>query len=61
MSDRVLIVEDEKKILEHLVHALKEEDFSVLTCETIRGLEEILENPNQGLEVIVLDRLLHGK
>lgn len=61
MSDRVLIVEDERKILDHLVSTLGEEGFSIFTCESFREIENMLELPVRGFEVIVLDRLLHGK
>lgn len=60
-SCRLLIVEDEPKLMEFLVARMKEEKFSVFTCESYRSLEQLLEFPNKRFDVIILDRLLHGK
>lgn len=58
---RILIVEDEAKILEHISRTLDEEGFSTYTCASFRDLETILELPVKRFDVIVLDRLLNGK
>lgn len=60
-SDRILIVEDEKKLLDHLSQTFTEEGFSSFTCESFRDFEHMLEFPVKRFEVIVMDRLLHGK
>lgn len=61
MSHRVLIVEDEEKLLDHLSKVLTQEGFSTVTCSSYRDLENHIQYPNDKFEVIVLDRLLHGK
>ncbi len=61
MSYRVLIVEDEAKLLEHLSRILKAEGFLSFSCTSFRELENILDAPDKRFDVIVLDRLLHGR
>lgn len=58
---RILVVEDEAKLLNHLSQTLNEERFSVFTCSSYRELENLLSLPVKRFDVIVLDRLLHGK
>lgn len=58
---RILIVEDEVKILENLSQTLAEEGFSSQPCTSFQELESILESPDNKYEVIILDRLLHGR
>src|SRR5689334_13837017 len=61
MSERILIVEDEVKLLDHLSGILGEEGFSCFTCASYRELEKMLELPVKRFDLILLDRLLHGK
>lgn len=58
---RILIVEDEMKLLQHLVTTLSGEDFSTFTCSSFRELEAVLQLPIKRYDVIVLDRMLHGQ
>lgn len=58
---RVLIVEDEAKIREHLSRTLAEEGFSNYTCSTFRELETIIDLPVKRFDLIILDRLMNGK
>ncbi len=60
-NSRILIVEDEEKLLEHLSSTFQNEEFSVFTCSKLRDLEDILDLPAKKFDVIVLDRLLHGR
>ncbi len=58
---RLLVVEDEDKLLGHLVTTLTDESYSVFTCATFRELETMLSMPTAEFEVVVLDRLLNGR
>lgn len=58
---RILIVEDEPKLLAHLVQTMKMEQFSVSHIESFQDLENLIQDPSHRYDVIVLDRLLHGK
>lgn len=60
-SHRILIVEDEAKLLSHLASTIAEEGFSIFTCSSFGELANLLKIPIKRFEVIVLDRLLHGK
>jgi DNA-binding response OmpR family regulator len=57
---RILIVEDEIKLLNHLVDSIRAEGFSVFTCSSYRELENLLTLPVQ-FDAVILDRLLHGR
>ncbi len=56
---RILVVEDENKLLEHLVTLVSAEKYAVSTCSTFKELEHTLDTATR-FDVIVLDRLLHG-
>lgn len=58
---RILIVEDELKLLEHLAQIMREEGHSPFTCQSYRELESILVVPTKRFEIVILDRLLHGR
>lgn len=60
-TPRILIVEDEAKLLSHLVRRMTDEGFSTLTITTFVELEGLLEKTVQNFEIIILDRLLHGR
>jgi DNA-binding response OmpR family regulator len=57
---RVLVVEDEAKLLEHLSECVRSEGYSVFTCYSYRELENLLSLPIR-FDVVILDRLLHGR
>ncbi|HMN68364.1 MAG TPA: response regulator transcription factor [Bdellovibrionales bacterium] len=58
---RILIVEDEARLLAHLQRILSENGFSVFTCESYRDLENMLAMPLRRFDLILLDRLLHNR
>lgn len=58
---RILIVEDEAKLLNHLARTISEEGFSTFTCGSFSELENLLKISVKRFDVIVLDRLLHGR
>lgn len=58
---RILIVEDELKLLDHLAQIVREEGHSPFTCQSFRDLENLLLAPSEVFDVIILDRLLHGR
>lgn len=60
-SCRILIVEDEPKLVEHLAQIMREEGHSPFTCQSYRELENILIVSTKRFEVVILDRLLHGR
>lgn len=60
-SHRILIVEDETKLLSLLARIIAEEGFSTFTCASFGELENLLKIPVKRFDVIILDRLLHGK
>lgn len=60
-SERVLIVEDETKLLEHLSRTLSDAGFPNFTCSSYRDLERMLELPVKRFDLVLLDRLLHGR
>lgn len=60
-SARILIVEDETKLLEHLAKTLNEEGFSTFTCGSFRELQNLLALLSTRFDLIILDRLLQGK
>lgn len=60
-SCRILIVEDEVKLLNYLSQIVREEGHSPFTCESYRELENLLLMHIKRFEVIILDRLLHGR
>lgn len=61
VSQRILLVEDEGKLLVHLDRTIHEEGFSTFTCTSYAELENILNLPVKRFDVIILDRLLHGR
>lgn len=61
LPHRILIVEDEAKILEHLSRTLEEEGFSNFTCGSYRELETMIRLPVKRFDLIILDRLLNGR
>src|SRR5690606_5525121 len=58
---RVLIVEDETRLLSHLEQTLQVEGFSTFTCATYTELETFLRLPVKRIDVILLDRLLQRR
>lgn len=60
-SHRILIVEDETKLLSHLSKTFADEGFSTFTCASFVELENLLKIPVKRFDVVILDRLLHGK
>lgn len=60
-SHRILIVEDEIKLLSHLAKTISDEGFSTFTCASFTELENLLKIPVKRFDVVILDRLLHGK
>lgn len=60
-ATRVLIVEDEAKLLSHLVAIVSAEQHSVFTCSTFKELEHLLSVKTSRFDVIILDRLLNGR
>lgn len=60
-ANRILIVEDEAKLRNHLVLRMTDEGFSTSISTTYSELESQIADPVQNFEVVVLDRLLHGR
>ena len=60
-AHRILIVEDEAKLLSHLDRIIRDEGYSTFTCSSYIELETLLKIPVKRFDVIVLDRLLHGR
>lgn len=60
-APRILILEDEQKIMLHLANLFKEAGFSVFTCGTLKELEGLLNLPVKRFDVAILDRLIHGR
>lgn len=58
---RVLIIEDEAKLLMHLEEVMHLEGFSVFTCSTYSELENFLSLPVKRIDVVLLDRLLQRR
>lgn len=58
---RILLVEDELRLLQHLTDTMDAEGFSTFTCSSFRDLESLLTLPSKRFDVIVLDRLLNGR
>lgn len=58
---RILIVEDESKLLERLSQIFHEDGFSVSSCASFIEFENALNRPSQLFDVIVMDRLLQGR
>lgn len=61
ISPRILIVEDEIKLAEHLARVLREEKFSTFTCNSYQELEKMLELSIKHFDAMILDRLLYGR
>jgi two-component system copper resistance phosphate regulon response regulator CusR len=55
----ILVVEDEKRVLDFLTEALRKEGYIVHPCETYDGAVEMISGLSTELDVIVMDRLLH--
>lgn len=60
-TPRILVVEDEEKLLAHLSRTLEEEKFKVDSCESFSSLEEIILMNNFTYDVVILDRLLYSR
>lgn len=56
----ILIVEDELSLSQFLSDSLKKEGFSTQVASSMEDLNTVIEKPVQDIQVIVLDRLLHG-
>ena len=55
----VLIVEDEKRVLQFLEASLKQEGYCVFGCSTYESALDVLSAKNPIPDVIILDRQLH--
>ena len=60
-QNKVLIVEDELILREHLVKLLQTEGFATATCSTVAELEALIETDSASFDLVILDRLLHAK
>jgi len=60
-NPRLMVVEDEVKLLNNLISLFSEEGFEVSSGSTFLDLEALLVSSNRRHDVIVLDRLLHGR
>lgn len=60
-APRILIVEDEQRLLDRLIDLFREDGFSVFTASTYRDLESMIELPSVYFDVVVLDRLLEDR
>lgn len=58
---KVLIVEDELKLLDHLSKLLTDGGFQCQTCSSYTELRQITENPEAFYNLVLLDRLLQGR
>lgn len=58
---RILIVEDEASLREHLAEILSAEGFSVTSVATLDELKTFISVPQEPVELVLLDRLLNGK
>lgn len=61
VNRRVLVVEDELRLLEHLTQLLKDEGFEVAPSASIDELERIANQPEDHFDLLLLDRMMHGK
>ncbi len=59
-SSRILIVEDELKLLSHLAQIMRDEGHYPFTCQSYRELENLLRLPIKRFDVVILNRILHG-
>lgn len=59
VSFRILIVEDEPRLLDHLTHVIRANDLSVFTCASFRELENLLKLSAR-FDLVILDRLFYG-
>ena len=55
---RILLVDDDREICEHIVHALRKEGHETLACHD--GCEGLALARNGGFDILVLDRMLPG-
>lgn len=60
-NPRILIVEDEAKLLQRLSETLQEQGCAVLPCDSYQHLEELVLLNDQRFDIIILDRLLHSR
>lgn len=60
-NPRLMVVEDELKLLNNLVSLFNDEGFEVFSGSTFVDLENLLSGTGRRHDVIVLDRLLHGR
>lgn len=58
---RVLIVEDEPRLLSHLMRIFSESGFSVFSCATIQELEGLVDLQARRFDLILLDRMLQNR
>lgn len=59
--ERVLVVEDESRILSHLVQMMGEQGYAVTASDSYGDLQTRLKSINPEFDVIILDRLLRGR
>jgi two-component system OmpR family response regulator len=60
-ASRILIVEDEVKLLQHLQQLYHEHGFAVETASTLAELEQSYQAAVTPFDVVILDRLLQGR
>lgn len=60
-SEKILIAEDESRLLDHLANLLTDEGFETIACASYIELESLIDFPVNKYDLIMLDRLLDGK
>jgi DNA-binding response OmpR family regulator len=60
-NPRILLVEDEKALRDHLFQTLWEEKFDISVSSTYAELLRLIEAREKHYDVIVMDRLLYGR
>lgn len=60
-SRRILLIEDEDRLLEHLSQLLREGGFEVSAHSSIEELERIADRPEEPFDLLLLDRMMDGK
>lgn len=58
---KVLVVEDEARLLEHLTSLLKEEGFEVTAESSIEALDKIADKSGDDFDILLLDRMMEGR
>ena len=56
----ILVVEDEAKVLQYLLEVLRKDGHVVHGCETLEDAVSELEAHGRELDLLVMDRLMHG-